>query len=96
MCQPLLPPVDCHISKCAKFKSEPLYCSVDCNDATGSFSDDLFLLRFLRVAKFSQLRAQEILENYWIVRTVPGKGVPEWFGNMDPADPENERVLDMG
>ena len=59
------------------------------------FLDDAFLLRYLRMAKFSQLRAQEVLDNYWTARTVPGKGAPEWFSNMDPADPENQAIFDL-
>ena len=46
------------------------------------FPDFEFLLRFLRVRKFSQLGARETLENYW---TCKAKS-PEWFQNMDPAD----------
>ncbi|CAH1779665.1 unnamed protein product [Owenia fusiformis] len=59
-------------------------------------TDDIFLLRFLRHAKFSQLKAQKTLDNFWTVRTVEGKGAPEWFKNMDPKDPKNEEILDIG
>jgi len=58
--------------------------------------DDEFLLRFLRSAKFSQLRAQEKLDNFWSVRSSPTKGVPEWFSNLDPLDPEVSKLLDLG
>ena len=54
------------------------------------------MLRFLRTAKFSQLRAQQLLENFWTVRSVPGKGAPEWFDNMDPRDARIQQVLDLG
>ncbi|CAH1779664.1 unnamed protein product [Owenia fusiformis] len=61
-----------------------------------SRTDDTFLLRFLRHAKFSQLKAQKTLDNFWTVRTVEGKGAPEWFKSMDPKDPKNEEILDLG
>ena len=58
--------------------------------------DDAFLLRFLRAAKFSQLRAQKTFENFWTVRTVPGKGVPEWFDDLNPDDETMQKCLDLG
>ncbi len=58
-------------------------------------SDDHFLLRFLRMAKFSQLRAQEVLEHFWIMRTNPIKGAKDWFDKMDPANPEIQELFDM-
>ena len=61
-----------------------------------SFLDDAFLLRFLRAAKFSQLRAQKTFENFWTVRTVPGKGVPEWFDDLNPDDETMQKCLDLG
>ena len=60
------------------------------------FEDDAFLLRFLRGGKFSQLRAQQILENYWTVRSVSSKGAPEWFQNLTPSDARIQEVLDLG
>ena len=63
------------------------------NDA---ISDDVFLLRFLRVAKFSQLRAQELVDNYWTARSSKEKGVPEWFQGLDPEDPTISEILDLG
>ena len=59
-------------------------------------SDDGFLLRFLRTAKFSQLRAQEILENFWTSRSVPGKGAPDWFKDLDPLNPKLQEIIDLG
>ena len=35
---------------------------------------DAFLLRFLRASKFSQLRAQNMIDNFCTVRSVEGKG----------------------
>jgi len=61
-----------------------------------SRTDDEFLLRFLRVAKFSQLKAQERLDNFWTVRTSPINGVPEWYSDMDPLLEKNQKMLDMG
>ena len=60
------------------------------------WADDAFLLRFLRSSKFSQLRAQEVLENYWTVRSVESKGAPDWFRNLTPLDPKIQEVLDQG
>ncbi|KAL4235165.1 hypothetical protein ACF0H5_006803 [Mactra antiquata] len=45
-------------------------------------TDFEFLLRFLRVRKFSQLEARKSLENYWTSKTLH----PKWFLNVDPAD----------
>lgn len=41
-------------------------------------TDDRFLLRFLRIAKFDQSRAQVLLDNYVTIRKSP-KGTPSWF-----------------
>ena len=60
------------------------------------FADDEFLLRFLRSSKFSQLRAQEWIDNFCTVRSVEGKGAPEWFQGMDPATPAMQEMLDLG
>lgn len=59
-------------------------------------TDDAFLLRFLRASKFSQLRAQTMLDNFCTVRSVESKGAPEWFSNMDPTDPKIMEMLDLG
>ena len=56
------------------------------------FSDFEFLLRFIRVRKYSQLGARETLENYWTNRT----NVPEWFKNVDTADEKIHDVLRSG
>jgi len=61
-----------------------------------SRTDDAFLLRFLRVAKFSQLRAQQVLENFCTVRSIEEKGAPEWFGNLDPTSEKIQDILDLG
>lgn len=58
--------------------------------------DDDFLLRYLRTAKFGQLRAQTMLDNFWTVRSSPTKGVPDWFANMDPLNPDVSKLLDLG
>lgn len=59
-------------------------------------TDDGFLLRFLRTAKFSQLRAQQMIDNFCTVRSVPGKGAPEWFEGMDPLSPKVQEIIDLG
>jgi len=61
-----------------------------------SRTDDAFLLRFLRVAKFSQLRAQEVLENFCTVRSIEEKGAPEWFKDLDPSTDKMQEMLDLG
>lgn len=61
-----------------------------------SIVDDGFLLRFLRVAKFSQIVAQQRIDNFWTVRSSPTKGVPEWFSNMDPLDQKMQTFFDSG
>ncbi|XP_060581886.1 alpha-tocopherol transfer protein-like isoform X1 [Ruditapes philippinarum] len=57
-----------------------------------TMTDFEFLLRFIRVRKYSQLGARETLENYWTNRT----NVPEWFKNVDPADEKIHKVLRTG
>ncbi|EDS35644.1 conserved hypothetical protein [Culex quinquefasciatus] len=47
-------------------------------------TDALFLLRFLRMRKFSVPLAQESLERYLAVR----QSFPQWFKNLDPLDKE--------
>lgn len=51
-----------------------------------------FLLRFLRVRKFSQLEARKTLENYWTCKTL----TPEWYRNVDPADKTIQEILKSG
>lgn len=55
-------------------------------------TDFEFLLRFLRVRKYSQLSAREALVNFWTNRTK----TPEWFSNVDPADPDIQRMIRTG
>ncbi|XP_064619323.1 alpha-tocopherol transfer protein-like [Lineus longissimus] len=60
-----------------------------------SRTDDRFLLKFLRAAKFSLLRAQEKLTDYIIARTSQIEGSPEWF-NTDPNDKNIQGLLEYG
>lgn len=55
-------------------------------------TDFEFLLRFIRVRKYSQLAARESLENYWTNRTK----TPAFFHDVDPADPEIQRIIRLG
>ena len=55
-------------------------------------SDSLFLLRFLRVGKFSQLRAREMIENYLTAMNTH----PEWFKHIDPTSPRIRAFLKTG
>uniref|UniRef100_A0A182Q7M1 CRAL-TRIO domain-containing protein n=1 Tax=Anopheles farauti TaxID=69004 RepID=A0A182Q7M1_9DIPT len=53
-------------------------------------TDDRFLLRFLRVKKFSVPRACEMLERYLTMR----QSYPRWFARLDPDDVDLRQVLD--
>ena len=54
--------------------------------------DFKFLLRFLRVRKYSQVGARLSLEKYMTNITQ----LPEWFTDVDPADPKIQSVLSSG
>ncbi len=54
--------------------------------------DTLFLLKFLRHGKFSQLRAREVLENFLLHKTE----YPQWRENIDMADPDILDVVKTG
>ncbi len=47
------------------------------------FPDSLYLLRYLRHAKFSQLRAREVLDKLLHSKTQS----PEFLGNIDTCEP---------
>ncbi|KAL1379229.1 hypothetical protein pipiens_015053 [Culex pipiens pipiens] len=53
-------------------------------------TDSLFLLRFLRMRKFSVPRAQETLERYLAMRQT----FPQWFQKLDPNEPDMAELLD--
>ncbi|XP_053673291.1 retinaldehyde-binding protein 1-like [Anopheles nili] len=53
-------------------------------------TDERFLLRFLRVKKFSVPRACEMLERYLTMRQT----YPRWFARLDPEDLDLAAVLD--
>jgi len=55
-------------------------------------TDTLTLLYFLRTAKFSQLRARTLVENYTRALTTS----PEWFRDIDTHDPAIVDVIDSG
>ncbi|XP_053687561.1 clavesin-1-like [Sabethes cyaneus] len=52
-------------------------------------TDDRFLLRFLRIKKFSVVRACEMLERYLTMRQTYSK----WCQRLDPLDKELQEVL---
>ncbi|XP_055625234.1 retinaldehyde-binding protein 1-like [Toxorhynchites rutilus septentrionalis] len=54
-------------------------------------TDDRFLLRFLRVRKFSVVRACETLQKYLIMRQT----YPQWCKNLDPLDKDLQTVLNF-
>lgn len=55
-------------------------------------TDAVFLLRFLRVKKFSLQPACEMLEKYLTIRQL----YPQWFRNLDIEDKALEEIIDMG
>jgi len=55
-------------------------------------TDTLNLLYFLRTAKFSQLRARTLVENYAKAVTT----LPHWFREIDTHDPALIEVIDSG
>ncbi|XP_064640508.1 alpha-tocopherol transfer protein-like [Lineus longissimus] len=59
-------------------------------------TDDHFLLRFLRRAKFSQLLAQELIENFVKIRCSPSYGVTDWFKGNNVNNAELMRMLELG
>ena len=54
--------------------------------------DFAFLLRFLRVRKYSQVGARQTLENYLTIKTE----VPQWFKDLDPADETIQALFRTG
>lgn len=55
-------------------------------------TDAVFLLRFLRVKKFSVSAACEMLEKYLTIRQL----YPQWFRKLDIEDKCLEEIIDMG
>ncbi|EDS40104.1 conserved hypothetical protein [Culex quinquefasciatus] len=53
-------------------------------------TDSVFLLRFLRMRKFSVPRAQETLERYLAMRQT----FPQWFAKLDPDQKDMKQLLD--
>lgn len=55
-------------------------------------TDAVFLLRFLRVKKFSVAAACEMLEKYLTIRQL----FPQWFRKLDIEDKALEEIIDCG
>ena len=55
-------------------------------------SETEFLLRFLRVGKFSQLEALKRLEKYLDLFNI----MPDWLRDIDMLDPKIQNFLDVG
>uniref|UniRef100_A0A182JBV6 Uncharacterized protein n=1 Tax=Anopheles atroparvus TaxID=41427 RepID=A0A182JBV6_ANOAO len=53
-------------------------------------TDAAFLLRFLRVRKFSHVAACETLERFLTTR----QRFPAWFGQLDPSEPWVQKIID--
>ena len=65
---------------------------LNCNDTTLLFAATAYLLRYLRTAKFSQLRAREIIEGNLKLRTE----LPHWYHNHDPLDDDQMLAIKLG
>ena len=55
-------------------------------------TDTVNLLYFLRTAKFSQLRARTLVENYAKAVT----NFPQWFRDIDTHDPATMEPFEAG
>ena len=55
-------------------------------------TDTASLLRFLRTAKFSQLRARSMIEGYLGLKIE----FPFWYNNWDPCDPAVAKFFKVG
>jgi len=55
-------------------------------------TDNYNMIRFLRGAKFSQLRAREMLEGYYTIRPK----YPAWFHNVDTHSKKLHYIIDQG
>ena len=55
-------------------------------------ADTLFLLQFLRTAKFSQLNARERLEAFMSAKTI----MPQWFSDIDTLDEKIQAFYSTG
>jgi len=55
-------------------------------------TDTANLLYFLRTAKFSQLQARTLVENYANAVT----NLPEWYRDIDTHDPALIEAIDVG
>lgn len=56
------------------------------------FSDNQFLINFLRSSKFSLQRTKEKLDYYCTIKTL----LPEYFDNRDPFNEEIQAILNVG
>ena len=65
---------------------------LNCNVSMPVFAATVYLLRYLRTAKFSQLRAREIIEGYLTLRTE----LPHWYHNLDPLDDDQVLAIKLG
>lgn len=59
-------------------------------------TDDAFILRFLRTAKFSCESAKERIAKYCIARTSTLDGMPEWFREQDVREPKLREIIETG
>lgn len=59
-------------------------------------TDDEFLLRFLRIAKYSQLKAQERLDHYCTIKSSEKEGCSMFYENFNPMDESIIQIMDLG
>ncbi|GAB6024744.1 hypothetical protein CHUAL_009874 [Chamberlinius hualienensis] len=55
-------------------------------------TDDAFLLKFLRVSKFSIERAKQRLDMFYTMRNA----IPEWFQTIDINEPKYQKLIKLG
>lgn len=56
------------------------------------FTDDQFLVAFLRGCKHSLERTKEKLDTYYTIRTA----IPEFFNNRNPLDQKLQDIMSHG
>ena len=57
-----------------------------------SFSEDSYLLTFLRGCKFSLEKTKSKLDLYYTIKAA----CPDWFENWNPEDPKIKEMLALG
>jgi len=56
------------------------------------YTDDFFILRFLRTCKFNIEKTKLKIRNYQMHRVK----MPEWYANRDPLQQKLQELLELG